>query len=77
MRDKVAVWVMSAFLGSSPRFGRRWTKDRAKEHDRLVAKLHGLAMEGNVKAVVFALKVRHAHREGSSNVLVNIALPPP
>ncbi|XHC09064.1 hypothetical protein ABWH98_16105 [Labrenzia sp. ac12] len=54
---------------------------RAKEHDRLVAKLRELAMEGNAAAVIFALKARHAYREGegvegsSTNVLVNINLP--
>lgn len=56
-------------------------RGRAKEHDKLVAKLHELAMEGNVTAVIFALKARHAYREGEApeggitNVQVNINLP--
>lgn len=56
-------------------------RGRAIEHDRLVAKLHELAMDGNVTAVIFALKARHSYREGEplegggSAVQVNINLP--
>ncbi|MEL6644917.1 MAG: hypothetical protein AAFO57_04050 [Pseudomonadota bacterium] len=56
-------------------------RGRAKEHDKLVAKLHELAMEENVTAVIFALKARHAYREcetpegGSAKVQVYINLP--
>lgn len=56
-------------------------RGRAKEHDQLVAKLHERAMQGNVTAVIFVLKARHAYREGeapeggSTNVQVNINLP--
>ena len=56
-------------------------RGRAKEHDEPVAKLHELAMDGNVTAVIFALKARHAYREGEApeggrtNVQVNMNLP--
>ena len=56
-------------------------RGHANEHDRLVAKLHDLAMEGNVTAVIFALNACHAYLEGeapegsSTNVQVNINLP--
>ena len=71
---------MSA-LTSEPEVQEALDRGRAKEHDPLVAKLHELAMEGNVTAVIFALMARHAYREGeapeggSTNVQVNINLP--
>lgn len=71
---------MSA-LPNQPEVQEALDRGRAKEHDKLVAKLHELAMEGNVTAVIFALKARHAYREGeapedgSTNVQVNINLP--
>jgi hypothetical protein len=54
---------------------------RAIKHKRLVATLHELAMDGNVTAVIFALKARHSYREGEpfegggSAVQFNINLP--
>lgn len=53
---------------------------RAKEHDKRIAKGHELAMEGNVKAVIFALNARQACRDGegveggSTNGQVNLNL---
>jgi len=73
-----------AFMGCrqrQPEVQEALDRGRAKEHDRLVAKLYELAMEGNVTAVIFALKARPAYREGeapeggSTNVQVNINLP--
>lgn len=73
-----------AFMGCrqrQPEVQEALDRGRAKEHDKLVAKLHELAMEGNVTAVIFALKARHAYREGEApegggtNVQVNINLP--
>ncbi|MEO0487543.1 MAG: hypothetical protein AAF092_16690 [Pseudomonadota bacterium] len=73
-----------AFMGCrqrQPEVQEALDRGRANEHDKLVAELHELAMEGNVTAVIFALKARHAYREGeapeggSTNVQVNINLP--
>lgn len=64
-------------MTASPRFRKSW----AIEHDRLVAKLHELAMDGNLAAAIFALKARYSYREGEpfegggSAVHVNINLP--
>jgi hypothetical protein len=46
--------------------------DRAEEHNRLVAKPHELAVDGNVTVVILALEAWHISREGdSTNALVN------
>lgn len=78
--DQAAVWSMS---GSTNQPGVREAPDqgRAKEQDKWGAKLRELAMDGTETAVIFALKARHAYREGeaseggSTNVQVNINLP--
>lgn len=57
------MWTMSA-LSNQPEVQEAPDQGRAKERYRLVAKLHKLVMEGNVTAVIFALKARHAYREG-------------
>jgi hypothetical protein len=78
--DILTVRAKSAF-GKRPKAQEVPDRSQAKEHARLVVKLRVLATEGNVVAVIFALKVRHTHRDGETpedgrtNVHVNINLP--
>jgi predicted DNA-binding protein (UPF0251 family) len=76
----INVRTLNRWLDEYPEVQEAWEEAKTLEHDMLVNKLFSLAMEGNVIAILFALKARFAYVEGAAattqnNVSITFNLP--
>lgn len=67
----VNIATFNRWLEEYPEVHEAWEEAKQLEHDMLVNKLFSLAMEGNVIAILFALKARFAYVEGAAATTQN------